>query len=420
MTRTAPSRSVFLGPRAVPALCLLMAAALVLSSCAVPESSTAPEAPESPAPTGPALHLVVVTDAGALRIDDARVDSSRVLARRIGAATSHGRSPDGQRLALSYAGPDSTHVALLEGFGTDRAPGRTAWTSTARLTPVAARPGRWDVSAAWAPEGHRLAFAFAPAANGARAPGDVFITEGAAVRSVGCSAAHRVLAWLPNGRLVTRDAANLYVVDADGCATRSRVDARRMHHIRIAPGGDRMAFIHRELVYDRSEGAYVPDSSLVLSALDGSDRQELFGDERRIRHLRWSPDGTELAFDAQLEGAAHRQVVTYNVARDETVYLVPPQAVSGADQIKPRWAPSGSLLAFTLREDGTDRAAVQVQGQLRRLAPVSGSVWGWADDRTVVATGPDSLRVVNLRGTVRYAAPRPATLLHVQVPPAGL
>jgi Tol biopolymer transport system component len=276
---------------------------------------------------------------------------------------------------------------------------------------VDAQPGPVTYSAVWHREGQGLAYTYARG-DGA-GPGEVFYALGAERTAAGCGAARTVLAWLPGGRLVTRDEDNLYVVDAAGCTTQSAVDARRMHHIQVAPGGAHMAFVHRELVYDRSEGAYVPDSSLVLSRLDGAERQELFGNERSVRHLRWSPDGTELAFDALLEGASRRQVVVYNLNRDETVYLVPPPSAPDADQVHPRWSPSGSHVAFTLRDRETAHAAVQVQGQLRRLAPTDGPVWGWVDDRSLVAPGSDSLRVVGLEGSMEWTAPRPTRLLHV-------
>jgi dipeptidyl aminopeptidase/acylaminoacyl peptidase len=229
---------------------------------------------------------------------------------------------------------------------------------------------------------------------------------------VGCSAAREVLDWLPDGALATRNDDRLYVVSPSDCATQARADARRMRLASYAPTGTHLAYIHRELTYDRDARDYTPDSSLVLSDARGANSTELFGHERRVRHLRWAPDGSELAFDVRVDGSDQRQVASYDLANERTVYLTPPEQTS-TDQLHPRWSPSASYVAFTARTDRRSVAAVRVEGQTRRFGPVDGAVWGWLDDRTLVVPGPDSLRVQSLTGETRYARPTPATLLHV-------
>ena len=174
------------------------------------------------------------------------------------------------------------------------------------------------------------------------------------------------------------------------CATEASVDAHRMYHIRYASNGTQMAFIHRELTYDRSAGEYVPDSSLVLSDSRGENRETLFGDERRVRHLRWAPDGSELAFDVAADESGRRQVVAYDGSRPS--FLTSPDATT-ADQTHPRWSPAGSRLAFALRTDGETYAAVRVKGRTQRLGRTRGPVWGWLNERSVVVPGPDSVQI---------------------------
>jgi hypothetical protein len=240
----------------------------------------------------------------------------------------------------------------------------------------------------------------------------VFVTApGGEVRDVGCSAAREVLDWLPDGSLATRNDDKLYVVAPSDCATRTAADARRMHHATYAPSGDHLAYIHRELTYDDEAHEYTPDSSLFLSGARAQNGEKLFGHERRVRHLRWAPDASELAFDTRVEASGHRQIATYSVGSDRTVYLTPPSQTTG-DQLHPRWSPSAGTVAFTARRGDSPSAAVRVDGQTRLLGPVDGAVWGWLDNRTLVVPGPDSLRVTSLNGQTRYTHPAPATLIH--------
>jgi Tol biopolymer transport system component len=376
---------------------------LLVGGCSSPSQAPTPAAESAPA--GPSLSFLYTTDAEGLVLHDARSDTTRTLvpgARHDGV---HARSASGRYLAFTYSRADSVHLALLD--LTDRT-----------LTPVDRRAAPATYSLAWHTQDDRLAFAYyRPASSGTRGPGDVFVatpqgrTGDVRTRDVGCSAAREVLDWLPDGPLATRNDDRLYVVAPGDCATRAAADARRMRNAAYAPTGDRLAYIHRELTYERSINEYTPDSSLFLSDARGRGAEELLGHERRVRHLRWAPDGTELGFDAQVDASGHRQVVTYSAEADRTVYLTPPRQTR-ADQVHPRWSPSGSYVAFTRRSGGASSAAVRVEGQTRRFGPVDGAVWGWLDDRTLVVPGPDSLRVQTLGGRTRYAHPAPAALIY--------
>jgi Tol biopolymer transport system component len=123
-----------------------------------------------------------------------------------------------------------------------------------------------------------------------------------------------------------------------------------------------------------------------------------------------------VALDVRVEASGHRQVVIYDGSRP--TFLISPDQTT-ADQVHPRWSPSGNRLAFTLRGDAAPQAAVRVQGQTRRLGRVDGAVWGWLDDRSVVVPGPDSVRVQSLNGATRYTHSAPETLLHVWRRPAS-
>ncbi len=384
-------------------LVAVLSVGLAVVGCSSP--SQAPDAPaEEPAadtPSGPNLSLLYTTPADGLVLHDARRDSSRTLVPGAAYDSVQARSASGRYLAFSYQTADSTHLAML-----DRTT-QTLQSVDARETPV-------TYSLAWHPSEDRLAFAYyEPAQSGTRGPGDVFVTtpEGR-TSDVGCSAAREVLHWLPDGSLATRNDDRLYVVAPSDCTTRASVDARRMRKATYAPTGEHLAYIHRELSYDREANEYTPDSSLFLSDARGRNAQKIFGHERRVRHLRWASDASELAFDVRVEASGHRQIAIYNLGSERTVYLTPPEQ-TGADQAQPLWSPSGSYVAFTLRTSGGPRAAVRIEGQTRRFGRVDGAVHGWVDDRTLVVPGPDSLRVQTLDGSTEYSQSLLGALIHV-------
>ena len=380
---------------------LLVAGGLLVilgPGCSSSEPTTPKPQDTEPAP-GPTLSMLYTTPEGGLVLHDARRDTSRTLATGVEAKEARAVSPSGQYLAFSYATADSSRLALLD--LTDQT-----------LQRVHAVSGTATYSLDWHPDQDRLAFGYyRPIENGTRGPGSIRVaTPDGTTRSVGCSAAREVLHWLSDDALATRTDDKLYVVAAEGCATQASLDARRMHLIHYAPNGGQMAYIHRELRYDRDAGDYVPDSSLVLSGPRGENTETLFGNKRHVRHLQWSPDGSELAFDVAVQESGHRQVVVYDGSRP--TFLIPPDQTT-ADQIHPRWSPSGSRLAFALRTAEGAYAAVRVKGQTRRLGRTNGPIWGWLDERSVVVPGPDSIRVKTLNGTTRFAHPAPDTLLYV-------
>lgn len=378
--------------------------AILLAGCSSSRTAQTTES-SSNEDRGPSLSLLYHAPDKGLVLHDARRDSSRTLKSDVEQTRPGVVSPSGQYVAFEYAGADSSHLAL---FNLRRQ----------TLERVHARAGEWTYSLAWHPTRDRLAFGvYRSTSENTRGPGSIrVVTPDGGTRDVGCSVAREVLHWLPDGSLATRNDDNVYVVETDDCSTISAHDARRMYHLTYAPKGDQLAFIHRELSYDREAVEYVPDSSLVVSDARLEEQNTLFGDEREVRHLRWAPDGSELAFDVQVEDSNRRQVAIYN--GDRTVYLTPPNQTT-ADQVHPIWSPSGTHLAFTQRKNGQNTAAVRVQGQTRPLGPVSDSVWGWLDERSVVVPGPDTLRIQTLNGETRYALPTPASLIHAWSQPVS-
>lgn len=381
-------------------LLLLLSLGLCTTGCSSP-SQTSSDADDRVS-QGPVPSLLYITPDAALVLHDTGADSSHVLTSD---ATSDGRpavSSSGRYVAFRYTSADSAHLALLD---------RRDQT----VQSVDVRPAAATHSLAWHSNEDRLAFGYyTPAASGTRGPGAIHVaTPDGSTRNVGCTAAREVLHWLPDGALATRNDDRLYVVSPSDCATKASADARRMHQATYAPDGQRLAYIHRELTYDRDAADYTPDSSLYLSDQHGQRAEELLGSDRQVRHLTWAPDDSELAFDTHVQSSAQRQIATYNVGSERTVYLTPPEQ-TGADQVHPRWSPSGNHLAFVRRTETGRTAAVRVDGQTRQLGPVTGPVT-WLDEKTLVLRGPDSLRIRSLAGEDHYTEPAPATLIDVWI-----
>ncbi len=383
-------------------LALSLTSIALYTGCSSSSQTSEPEPRSSePEPSGPTFSLLYTSDEAGLVLHDANADTTDTLVPGASYDSVRARSPSGRHLAFSYESADSSHLALLD-------------LESQSLQHVDARPAPVTYSLAWHPEEEQLAFAYyEPIQSGTRGPGAVRIaTPDGSTRDVGCSAAREVLHWLPDGSLATRNDEALYVVAPSDCGTRASADAERMHEATYAPTGEHLAYIHRELTYNREAHEYTPDSSLFLGDARAAGAEEILGPDRRVRHLRWAPDGSELAFDTRADDSDHRQIAIYNAGNDQTVYLTPPEKTTG-DQVHPRWSSTGNHLAFTLREGARTTAAVRVEGQTRRFGPVDGAVWGWLDDRTLAVPGPDSLRIESIDGKTRFTHPATGTLIHI-------
>ncbi|MFT5141649.1 MAG: dipeptidyl aminopeptidase/acylaminoacyl peptidase [Rhodothermales bacterium] len=230
--------------------------------------------------------------------------------------------------------------------------------------------------------------------------GDILYHDGQRLARVGCSASKAVLAWSGRDRLLVRNTDNLYVVERDGCATVATVDARRMHGVTVSPDAAHLAFVHRELEYNRATQAYVADSTFRLTDLDGGNPKTIVSFRYRPRNLSWKSDGAELAFDVRASADAGRAISIFNVASGTTAFLHPP-AVGGPDEFAPVWSPQGGRIAYLRGNAGAD-SAVWVrtfEAAFPQAVPESegARIDGWMDESTLIFTLPDgTARVHNL------------------------
>ncbi len=206
---------------------------------------------------------------------------------------------------------------------------------------------------AWSQDASRFHFGFYEPAGDGMGVGGIRTWDRPAdeIRNVGCSASKVVLAELASGSLLVRNVDNIFEVDADGCGTIRSVDARKMHHVTVSPDGTHLAYILRELVFNREDRAYEPDSTLYLEPTTGGEAVKVIGDKYAPRNVSWRPDGSELLYDVGPPGGeAQRAISVYTLSDSRSSYVLPPNSTTAATQAL--MSPGGQHVLF--RQSSTD------------------------------------------------------------------
>jgi TolB protein len=264
---------------------------------------------------------------------------TRNTARR-GSDSSAAWSPDGRRIAFvrgrRHSGSE-IYVVNADGSG------------QRRLT----RNGAGDDFPAWSPDGRKIAFQSYRDGRGkiylmnADGSGQWRLTRNPSSSP----------AWSPGGRKIAfvsrRDRnSEIYVMNADGSGVRTLTrnatndafpawspDGRKIAFSRWTPSGDNGGISGG----DDNDGIYVMNA-------DGSGQRRL---TRRGFEPRWSPDGRRIAFTSESE------VYIMNADGSRQQKLAdgfPP----GAADIFPAWSPDGRKLAFTKSLGGWERGSFEI------------------------------------------------------------
>ena len=294
---------------------LLVFFVLLIGGCASSEVAVIPVPEVEPEPAGPMISLFNV-DGTQLNIVSL-VDGSSTSIGAGGDVVFSSGNTDHSRTALAFSDGSRSSLYVFSGE---------------TLTPSLLHEGRGNLvySADWSADGETLFFGYYTPNGKRMGAGSIrkWTTEGGAT-SIGCSASRQVLAEMPDGSLLVRNSDNIYQVSVDGCDTLKTIDARKMYHVSVSPDGTNMAYIQRELEYNRDSRQYEPDSMLFVQPTAGGDPQKVVGDKYNPRNLTWSPDGAELAYDVLVPGSTDRRAISiYSVGMNSSGFMTPPDATT--------------------------------------------------------------------------------------------
>jgi Tol biopolymer transport system component/DNA-binding winged helix-turn-helix (wHTH) protein len=285
-------------------------------------------------------------------------------------------SPDGKRLRFSVTGPQTGETSLWE-----------ADLATNSVRPMLPGwPGsRQTLASGWTPDGRYFLFTSLDAGTSnvwtIRERGERFrrVNPEPVQLTAGPLSFYQPTA--------SKDGKNVFAVGEQFRGELVRYDATLRLFVPYARGQsiDEVAFSR-----DAQWMAYIefPEGVLVRSRTDGSDRRQLTFAPMRAFNPQWSPDGSQLAFDASAEPGVPRKI--YIVPRDGGVPVL--AAPDRRDrQVYPSWSSQGNSIVFTSSEETTQNSALYIvdldSRRVTLLPDSTGLRWGQIspDSRKIVA-----------------------------------
>jgi DNA-binding winged helix-turn-helix (wHTH) protein/Tol biopolymer transport system component len=168
----------------------------------------------------------------------------------------------------------------------------------------------------------------------------------------------------------SKDSKSVFVVGEQLRGELVRYDAIARQFVPYAKGisGDQVAFSR-----DGQWMVYVdfPSSVLVRSRLDGSERRQLTFPPMRALNPQWSPDGTQIAFQASAQTGAHPKIYLISSSGGPPVMATP----EGAErQIYPSWSSDGTSILFSgSNEARSNRALYNLDLKSKQVSRLAGS-----------------------------------------------
>ena len=191
----------------------------------------------------------------------------------------------------------------------------------------------------------------------------------------------------------SKDSKTVFVVGEQLRGELVRYDATARQFVPYAKGisGDQVAFSR--------DGQWMvsvdfPSSVLVRSRVDGSERRQLTFPPMRALNPQWSPDGTQIAFQASAQTGAHPKIYLISSSGGPPVLATP----EGAErQIYPSWSSDGTSILFSgSNEARSNRALYNLDLKSKQVSRLAGS------DRLYWAQiSPDGRHIVALEDTTQ-------------------
>jgi DNA-binding winged helix-turn-helix (wHTH) protein/Tol biopolymer transport system component len=294
-------------------------------------------------------------------------------------------SPDGRRLCFSVADPRRNDVALWQADLTNNTvqPLLPDWPNSGRVLPGGWTPdGRYFFFTAFS-DGTRNVWAIREKQETLRRTSSqpVQITAGPLTFYLPVPSKDGksifALGEQLRGQLVRYDdATRQFVPYADGISA---------DHITFSRDGKWMAYVE------------FPEGVLVRCRADGSEKRQLTFSPMRVFSPQWSPDGTQIAFQASAQMGAHNKIYVVSSSGGVPVLAAPE---SQDRQAYPSWASDGSSILFS-SSDETDSNPVlrSLDVRTKRVSFLPGSkglYWGQLspDGRHIIALEQPTQRLM--------------------------
>lgn len=193
-------------------------------------------------------------------------------------------------------------------------------------------------SSAWSPDEQSFVFGYyAPVEGEGRmsiGKGEIMMLNRGSGRlqKAGCSSSQVVISWPASETLLVRNNDFMYAVSPSDCATRKTTDIRKWHHVTPSPDGQKIAYILRDLVFNKNTREYEPDSMLYVVSAGEEEGTLVVGDRYRPRNMAWSSNSSELVFDVlEKLGADKRVIFIYQIDEDKRFVLNDPSPLNPSE-----------------------------------------------------------------------------------------
>jgi len=191
---------------------------------------------------------------------------------------------------------------------------------------------------AWSPDEQSFAFGyFVPIEGAGRSnigAGEIMVLNrnSGRLQKAGCLSSQAVISWPVASTLVVRNNDNMYGVSPSDCTTQTTVDIRKWHSLTPSPDGQKIAYILRDLAYNKDSREYEPDSMLYVVPAGEEGGTLVVGERYRPRNVAWSASSSELAFDVLENLDEEKRVIfVYQIAEDTRFVLNDPSPSSPSE-----------------------------------------------------------------------------------------